>query len=99
MKGWRVPVCTVMFLLGGCSYLPFFGSGGPHLTNDAVAACERKARDLDYSGIGEHQSTPAAEGRYTVVLDVLTPNGYGTVTCSYDPQKGADLPPPPKRGG
>ena len=39
-------------------------------------------------------SAPLGDGRYTVVLDIRQNQGYGRVTCSYDPKKGADLPPP-----
>jgi hypothetical protein len=97
-------VAAAALALGGCSYLPsmpsvpFVGGGGDHLTNDAVEACKRKAGDLGYDGVGERQSEPTGGGKYTVILEVLGPNGYSTVPCSYDPAKGADLPPPPKAG-
>jgi len=78
--------------LAACSYVPFVGgSDGPHLTNAAVEACKRKADDLGYEGIGERQTTPEAEGRYTVILDVRQQQGYGQITCAYDPAKGAEI--------
>jgi hypothetical protein len=78
--------------LAACSYLPFVGSSdGPHLTNDAVEACKRKADDLGYEGIGERQATPEANGRYSVILDVRRQQGYGQITCAYDPAKGAEI--------
>ena len=85
--------------LGGCSWIPFIGSSdGPHLSNPAVEACRRKAEDLGYDGAGERASSPLGGGRYTVVLDIRQNQGYGQVTCTFDPAKGADLPPPPKPG-
>jgi hypothetical protein len=83
-------------LVGGCSWIPFFGSNDEHLTNAAVEACQSKAEDLGYDGAGERESVPLGDGRYSVVLDVRQNQGFGQVTCSYDPKKGADLPPPPK---
>jgi hypothetical protein len=78
--------------LAGCSWIPFVGdSDGPHLSNAAVDACKRKAGDMGYSGAGERLATPGAEGRYTVVLDVRQQQGFGTVTCTYDPAKGAQI--------
>jgi len=78
--------------LAACSYIPFVGSSdGPHLTNAAVEACKRKADDLGYEGVGERQTTPEAEGRYTVVLDVRQQEGYGQITCTFDPSKGAEI--------
>jgi len=83
-------------LLGACSWLPFVGGDtGPHLTNPAVQACEDKASALGYDGVAEHETTPGKDGSYTVVLDVLRHEGYGQVSCSFDPAKGAQLPPPP----
>ena len=83
--------------LGACSWMPFIGSDeGPHLANPAVDACRKKAKDLGYVDPGERVATPTGEGRYTVVLDVRQHQGFGQVTCSFDPGKGADLPPPPK---
>jgi len=78
--------------LAACSYVPFVGtSDGPHLTNAAVEACKRKADDLGYEGVGERQTTPEADGRYTVILDVRQQEGYGQITCAYDPAKGAEI--------
>lgn len=83
-------------LLGACSWLPFIGGDtGPHLTNPAVQACEDKASALGYDGVAEHETTPGKNGSYTVVLDVLQHEGYGQVSCSFEPAKGAQLPPPP----
>jgi len=81
-------------LIGGCSGIPLIGSSdGPHLTNPAVEACKRKASELGYDGVGERQSAPGPEGRYTVQLDVRENQGYGQVTCAFDPATGADVPP------
>lgn len=78
--------------VAGCSWIPLVGdSDGPHLTNAAVDACKRKADDLGYRGVGERQSTPGGEGRYTVILDVRLSVGFGQVSCSYDPAKGAEI--------
>lgn len=78
--------------LVACSYVPLVGSGdGPHLTNAAIEACKQKADDLGYDGIGERQSTPGADGRYTVILDVREQQGFGQITCAYDPAKGAEI--------
>jgi hypothetical protein len=77
---------------GACSHVPFIGSGdGPHLTNAAVEACKRKADDLGYDGIGERQSMPGADGRYTIILDVREQQGFAQITCAYDPAKGAQI--------
>ena len=85
--------------LGACSWMPFIGSDeGPHLANPAVDACRHKAEELGYDEPGERVSAPTGEGRYTVVLDVREHQGFGQVTCTFDPAKGADLPPPPKPG-
>ena len=90
---------AALLAAGGCSWIPFIGSGdGPHLTNPAVDACRRKARDLGYDDPAERSSAPGADGRYTVVLDIRQNQGYGQVTCTFDPAKGADLPPAPKPG-
>jgi hypothetical protein len=80
--------------IGGCSWIPFLNSDAPELRNPAVEACLGKADDLGYDGAGERESAPLGEGRYTVVLDVRQNQGFGQVTCNYDPKKGADLPPP-----
>ncbi len=81
--------------IGGCSWIPFIGSSdGPQLTNPAVEACRDKAEDLGYEDVGERQSSPTAGGGYTVQLDIRENEGFGQVTCTYDPAKGADLPPP-----
>jgi hypothetical protein len=80
-------------LIGGCSWVPFLGVGDPHLTNAAVEACKDKADDLGYEGAGERESAPLGDGRYSVVLDIRQNEGFGQVTCTYDPNKGADLPP------
>lgn len=88
----------VALWLAGCSWMPFVGeSDGPHLANAAIDACMRKADDMGYSDAGERQATPGAGGRYTVVLDVRQKQGFGTVTCTYDPAKGAQIeqPKPP----
>jgi hypothetical protein len=94
--GWVV--CGGALALAACSWIPSVPSfgGGPHLTNDAVEACKRKAEEAGYAGVGERQSAPAAEGRYTVTLDVRGTGGYGQVTCNFDPKKGAEVPPPKK---
>jgi hypothetical protein len=84
--------------LGACSWIPFVGeSDGPHLSNAAVDACKRKAGDMGLDGAGERLSTPGAEGRYTVVLDIRKAQGFSQVTCTYDPVKGAEIeqPKPP----
>jgi hypothetical protein len=87
--GW---LGLAMVWLAGCSWIPFVGeSDGPHLSNAAVDACKRKAGDMGLSEPGERVSTPGAEGRYTVVLDVRNPQGFGQVTCTYDPAKGAEI--------
>jgi hypothetical protein len=80
--------------LAGCSWIPFLNSGAPHLSNPAVQACLSKADDLGYDRVGERESVPLEGGRYTVVLDVSQDQGFGQVTCTWDPKKGADLPPP-----
>lgn len=81
-------------LLGGCSWIPFLNSDAPHLTNPAVVACERKASDLGYNGVGEHESVPGGGGRYTVVLDIRQNEGYGQISCAFDPDKGPQIAPP-----
>jgi len=82
-------------LLAGCSWVPFTGeSDGPHLTNPAIDACKRKARDQGLKEPGERLATPGAEGRYTVVLDVRSPQGFSQITCAFDPAKGAEIVPP-----
>lgn len=79
----------------GCSWIPFIGSDdGPHLTNAAVEACERKADALGYDRVAELESRPGSNGRYTVVLDVRQNEGYGQVSCAFDPVKGAEIAPP-----
>jgi len=79
-------------LLAGCSWVPFVGeSDGPHLSNAAIDACKRKAGDMRLEDAGERLSTPGAEGRYTVVLDVRKEQGFRQVTCLYDPAKGAEI--------
>ena len=89
-RGARLGLATV--LLTGCSWMPFVGeSDGPHLSNAAVDACKRKADDMGLSGAGERLSSPGAEGRYTVVLDVRNQQGFSQVTCAYDPAKGAEI--------
>jgi hypothetical protein len=93
-RGRAVIASGLVLLLGGCSWIPFLGDSAPHLTNPAVAACEHKADSLGYDGVGERQSAPESNGRYTVILDVLQNQGYGQVSCTYDPAKGADLAPP-----
>jgi hypothetical protein len=91
--GWLV-VAAAAFVTA-CTWIPFIGStGGPRLTNAAVEACEGKAREVGYRGIGERQSMPGPEGRYTVELDVREDNGYGQVSCTFDPAKGAEIAPP-----
>lgn len=88
----RILVAAAMSAaLAGCSWIPIIGAGAPHLTNDAVEACKKKARDQDFSGVGERQSAPLGGGRYTVVLDAKKRDGYTTVTCAFDPEKGAEL--------
>lgn len=88
---------ALALLVAGCSWIPFVGGeDGPHLTNPAVHACEDKADSLGYEGIAEHETTPGAEGRYTVVLDVRQNEGYGQISCAYDPAKGAEIAPPPQ---
>ncbi len=80
--------------IGGCSWIPFFGdAGAPHLTNTAVQACRQKADDLGYDGTSERESAPLGDGRYTVVLEVRQHEGFGQIVCTYDPAKGADVPP------
>ena len=89
---------ALIVLLGGCSWMPFTGdSDGPHLSNAAIDACKRKADDMGLNGAGERLSTPGAEGRYTVVLDVRNTQGFSQVTCTFDPTKGAEIeqPKPP----
>lgn len=86
------------FLLAGCSWLPFVNSGAPHLTNPAVEACEKKAADMKFGGVGERQATPLADGRYTVVLDVRDKDGYVEKTCTYDPKTGAEIAVEPPKG-
>jgi hypothetical protein len=92
MRRTGTSAALLMLPLAACSYIPFVGSSdGPHLTNAAVEACLRKAGDMGYDGAGERQSTPGADGRYTVVLDVRQQQGYGQVTCTYDPAQGAEI--------
>jgi hypothetical protein len=87
--GW---LGLVMVVLTGCSWIPFFGeSDGPHLANAAVDACKRKADDMGLADAGERLSSPGAEGRYTVVLDIRNRQGFSQVTCAYDPAKGAEI--------
>jgi hypothetical protein len=52
---------------------------------------------MGLDGAGERLSTPGAEGRYTVVLDIRKAQGFSQVTCTYDPVKGAEIeqPKPP----
>jgi hypothetical protein len=96
MQHVRWLVFGAALALAACSWLPplpGFG-GGPHLTNPAVEACKRKAETAGYEGVGERQSAPqGSEGAYTVTLDVRENAGYGQVTCTYDPKKGAEVPP------
>lgn len=92
-SGWAA-LCGAVWI-GGCSWIPFIGSSdGPHLTNPAVEACRHKAEDLGYEDVGERQSAPTAGGGYTVELDVRQNEGFGQVSCTWNPAKGADLPPP-----
>jgi hypothetical protein len=95
--GWIV-LGGALAALAACSWLPSVPSltGSPHLTNAAVEACKSKAEDAGYGGVGERQSAPTAEGGYTVTLDVRENAGYGQITCSYDPKKGAEVPPQKK---
>jgi len=83
-------------LLGGCFDIsvPLIDSSPPHLTNEAVEACKKKAEDL-YDDVGERQATPTGEGRYTVVLEVREAIGFAQKTCLYDPKTGAALQTPP----
>jgi hypothetical protein len=81
-------------LTAGCSWIPFMGSDGPELTNSAVRACENKAEEVGYHGVGERESTPEKGGAYTVVLDVRQNEGYGELRCAYSPTKGAEVAPP-----
>ncbi|HZB92650.1 MAG TPA: hypothetical protein VE397_14480 [Stellaceae bacterium] len=89
-----VAALALLPLLGACSWIPFLNSDGPVLTNPAVVACERKARALGYDGVGEHESAPLGGGRYTVVLDFRQNEGYGQVSCAFDPDKGPQVAPP-----
>ena len=85
--------------LAACSWLPSVPGlgGGRHVTNPAVEACKSKAEQAGYDSVGERQSAPAGgEGHYTVVLEFRENAGYGQITCTYDPQKGAEIPPPKK---
>lgn len=97
MRWWWFTLALALSL-GGCSWIPFLSSDGPHLTNPAVEACLRQADKLGYDGVGERQSAPIAKGGYSVTLDFRQNEGYGQVTCTWDPAKGADLPPPAKPG-
>ena len=89
----RLAAFLSALLLAGCSWIPFIGDDGPHLTNPAVEACRAKARDAGYDGVSERQSAPGKDGSYSVTLDVLQSQGYGQITCAYDPKKGASVPP------
>jgi hypothetical protein len=85
-------------LVGGCSIvpdMPSFSSGGPPVTNDAVDACKRKARDEGYSNVGQQQVMPAGDGRYLVTLQAEGDDGYAARTCVFDPATGAQL----RKGG
>jgi hypothetical protein len=84
----RIMAGLAVVLLGGCSW-PF--GGGSAITNEASAACLRKADEIGLNGVGERQATPGAEGRYTVVLDIKTRIGFSQVTCTYDPAQGAQI--------
>ncbi|HWI29543.1 MAG TPA: hypothetical protein VN668_21395 [Stellaceae bacterium] len=95
----KLAALAAALLLGGCSYIPFIGSDGPQIRNPAVDACESKARSVGYDGVGERQSAPGKDGRYTVVLDIRQNEGYGQITCAFDPKTGAEVPPPPKPAG
>ncbi len=90
-----VAIIAVAPLLTGCFSwlpdLPSFGSGGPRLTNAAVEACENAAKKKGFDAPSERQSTPAGEGRYTVVLDVRDRDGYTQATCTYEPASGAKI--------
>lgn len=92
LMGWLV--CAGTLLAAGCSWMPSFGSNGPHLTNAAVKACKDKADALGYRGVGERESTPEKAGAYEVVLDIRQNEGYGQIRCAYSPAKGAEIAPP-----
>lgn len=94
--GWLAP--SLALLIGSCSWIPFIDSDGPHLTNAAVEACKRKADALGYNEASERQSTPGSDGRYTVMLDIRQNQGYGQISCAWDPAKGADIAPPKAAG-
>lgn len=85
--------CTA-WLLAACSIMPdmpSFSGGGAPMTNDAVDACKRKARDEGYGNVGQQQVTPAGEGRYVVTLQAETDNGYQNRVCIFDPSVGAQM--------
>jgi len=88
-------ILAIAPLLAGCFSwlpdLPSIGSGASRLTNAAVEACEKAAREKGFHSPSERQSNPAGEGRYTVVLDVRDRDGYTQATCAYDPASGAKI--------
>lgn len=102
MKRGLVTVVTAGLTLAGCISIPELPSlpgldlDPPHLTNEAVEACEKAAADKGFERPGERQSTPTGEGRYTVVLDVRDRDGYTQATCTYDPKTGAAIDKTPK---
>ncbi len=78
--------------------IPIINSDAPHLTNPAIEACKKKAEER-YGEVGEHQTTPLGEGRYTIVLNVEEKQGYALKTCRFDPATGASLEEPKPPGG
>lgn len=78
--------------------IPIINSDAPHLTNPAIEACKKKAEER-YGEVGEHQTTPLGDGRYTIVLNVEEKQGYALKTCRFDPATGASLEEPKAPGG
>lgn len=61
----------------------------PRATNDAVTACNTKARDLGFSPVGQYEVLPTGGKSYRVVLAITDPKGDNMVTCTYAPESGA----------